>query len=303
MRRALAVPIVAALAAVGAASQQPQSPREALIARAKSLELSEVDHFEAIPGRGVAGVVNGTEVVAGNEAFMRERGVDPEPLRPEAERLASEGKTPVFVAMRPGNWELGTGNPTILLIAIADPIKPTAPRAVARLERMGLRVVMLTGDNRRTADAVARAVGVDAVVAEVMPAGKVDEVKRLQVDGHVVAMVGDGINDAPALAQADVGIAMGTGTDVAGEAGDIVLMRGDPESVADAIELARRTMGTMKQNLFWAFVYNIVGIPVAAGVLYPAFGFLLSPVLASAAMAMSSVSVVGNSLRLRRFKP
>jgi Cu+-exporting ATPase len=161
---------------------------------------------------------------------------------------------------------------------------------------------MLTGDNVHTARAVAREVGIDEVVAEVLPSGKVEQVKRLQQDGHVVAMVGDGINDAPALAQADVGIAMGTGTDIAGEAGDVVLMRGDPESVADAIKLARRTMRTMKQNLFWAFVYNVVGIPIAAGVLYPLFGFMMSPVLASAAMAMSSVSVVANSLRLRRFR-
>jgi Cu+-exporting ATPase len=229
---------------------------------------------------------------------MRERAIDVAALRTDAERLTSEGKTPVFSAVR----HLGPRPFDLALLAIADPIKPTAARAVERLRAMRLRVVMLTGDNRRTAEAVARDVGIDHVVAEVLPAGKVAEVQRLQGEGHVVAMVGDGINDAPALAQADVGIAMGTGTDIAGEAGDVVLMRGDPESVADAIRLARRTMRTMKQNLFWAFVYNVVGIPVAAGVLYPVFGFLLSPILASAAMAMSSVSVVGNSLRLRRFR-
>jgi P-type Cu+ transporter len=165
---------------------------------------------------------------------------------------------------------------------------------------MGLEVVMLTGDNQRTADAIARAAGIDRVVAGMMPDGKVAEIKRLQGEGKVVAMVGDGINDAPALAQSDVGMAIGTGTDIAVEAADVVLMRGDLRAAAQAIALSRRTMRTMKQNLFWAFIYNVVGIPVAAGVLYPAFGLMLSPILASAAMAFSSVSVVGNSLRLRR---
>ena len=186
------------------------------------------------------------------------------------------------------------------LIAVADPIKDSSREAIARMHRMGLEVVMLTGDNERTATAVARAAGVDRVVAGVLPDGKVAEIRRLQGDGRVVAMVGDGINDAPALAQADIGMAIGTGTDVAIEAGDVVLMRGDLRAAAQAIELSRRTMRTMKQNLFWAFIYNVVGIPVAAGILYPAFGLMLSPILASAAMAFSSVSVVTNSLRLRR---
>jgi Cu+-exporting ATPase len=185
------------------------------------------------------------------------------------------------------------------VLAVADPIKETSREAIRRFHHLGLEVVMLTGDNRRTADAVAREAGIDRVVAEVLPAGKVAEIERLQSQRKVVAMVGDGINDAPALARADIGMAIGTGTDIAVEAGDVVLMRGDLRAAASAIELSRRTMRTMKQNLFWAFIYNVIGIPIAAGVLYPAFGLLLSPILASAAMAFSSVSVVANSLRLR----
>jgi Cu+-exporting ATPase len=185
------------------------------------------------------------------------------------------------------------------VVAVADTIKPTSRDAIRRFHAMGLRTVMLTGDNERTARAIAREAGIDSVVAGVLPAGKVAEIRRLQEGGAVVAMVGDGINDAPALAQADIGMAIGTGTDIAAEAGDVVLMRGDLRSAAQAIELSRRTMRTMKQNLFWAFIYNVIGIPIAAGVLYPAFGILLSPILASAAMAFSSVSVVTNSLRLR----
>jgi Cu+-exporting ATPase len=226
----------------------------------------------------------------GNEKLMAEYAVDPSPLRADAERLSGEGKTPVYVAI---------DGALAGLLAVADPIKPAAREAIDRLKRTGLEVVLLTGDNRRTAEAVAREAGIDRVVAEVLPEGKVAEVKRLQEQGKVVAMVGDGINDAPALAQADLGLAIGTGTDIAVEASDVTLMRGDPRSVAAAIALSRRTMRTMKQNLFWAFIYNVIGIPVAAGVLYPVFGLLLSPILASAAMAFSSVSVVANSLRLR----
>ena len=208
-----------------------------------------------------------------------------------AERLAGEGKTPMYIAI---NGQLAG------MIAVADPIKPTSREAIQQLNRLGLTVVMLTGDHPRTAEAIARQAGIDHVVAGVLPEGKVTEVRRRQHAGEVVAMVGDGINDAPALAQADVGFAIGTGTDIALEASDVTLMRNDLHGVASAILLARRTMRTMKQNLFWAFVYNVVGIPVAAGILYPAFGILLSPILASAAMAFSSVSVVTNSLRLRR---
>jgi Cu+-exporting ATPase len=189
------------------------------------------------------------------------------------------------------------------LIAVADPVKPTSRAAVAELRRLGLEPVMLTGDDPRTAQAVADEIGIERVVAEVLPDRKLEEIRRLQGEGRVVAMVGDGLNDAPALAQADVGVAMGTGTDVAIEAGAITLMRGDPLGVLTAIALARRTMRVIRQNLFWAFIYNVIGIPIAAGVLYPSLGLRLTPAMAAAAMAVSSVSVVSNSLRLRRFTP
>jgi len=190
------------------------------------------------------------------------------------------------------------------VVGVADPVRETSPRAIARLHEEGVTVVMLTGDNERTAHAIARRAGIDEVRARLLPADKVAEIVRRQAGGaHVTAMVGDGINDAPALAQADVGIAIGTGTDIAIEASDVTLMRADLGGVADAIALSRRTMRTMRENLFWAFAYNVIGIPLAAGVLYPAFGILLSPVIASGAMALSSVSVLTNSLRLRRWRP
>ncbi|HEY8470173.1 MAG TPA: HAD-IC family P-type ATPase, partial [Longimicrobiales bacterium] len=207
------------------------------------------------------------------------------------ERLEQEGKTAVLVA---------ADRRYAGVVAAADTVKETSREAVRRLQEMGIEVIMMTGDNARTARAIAESVGIRRVEAEVLPEGKAERVKALKAEGRTVAMVGDGINDAPALARADVGIAIGTGTDIAVEASDITLMRADLRGVADAIALSRRTMRTMKQNLFWAFIYNVIGIPIAAGVLYPAFGVLLSPVLASAAMAFSSVSVVSNSLRLRR---
>jgi Cu+-exporting ATPase len=224
---------------------------------------------------------------------MAGRSVSVAPLEDRARAIAGEGKTVVFVA---------ADGALAGLLAIADPIRPTSRNAVARLRSMGLAVVMLTGDDSRTARSIARDAGIDRIVARVLPAGKVTEIARLQREGAVVAMVGDGINDAPALAQADVGMAIGGGTAIAADAADVVLMRADLATVAQAIALSRRTMRTMRQNLFWAFVYNVIGIPVAAGALYPAFGILLTPVLASAAMAFSSVSVVTNSLRLKRAK-
>jgi Cu+-exporting ATPase len=281
------------VASLESSSEHPLADAVVRYARGRGLDLSTAESFESLTGRGVLGTVDGHAVVAGNEALMDGWSVDATPLRSAAERLASQGRTPMYVAVDGG---------LAGIVAVADPVKPTSHRAIRRLHRMGLDVVMLTGDNERTARAVAREAGIERVVAGVLPDGKVAVIERLQQGGAVVAMVGDGINDSPALARADVGIAIGTGTDVAVEAADVALMRGDLAGVADAIRLSRRTMRTMKQNLFWAFAYNVVGIPVAAGVLFPAFGLLLSPILASAAMAFSSVSVVTNSLRLRRFR-
>jgi Cu+-exporting ATPase len=285
--------LVRLAASLEASSEHPLADAVVRHARDAGLALSRAEGFEAVAGRGATGVVDGHALAIGNEALMADYAVATGPLADAAERLAGEARTPVFVAV---DGELAG------LLAIADPVRDTSREAIARLRRMGLEVVMLTGDNRRTAEAVARQAGVDRVVAGVLPEGKVAEIRRLQERGRTVAMVGDGINDAPALARADVGIAIGTGTDVAIDASDVTLMRGDLRGVVSAIELSRRTMRTMKQNLFWAFVYNVVGIPVAAGALFPALGLLLSPVLASAAMAFSSVSVVANSLRLRRFR-
>jgi Cu+-exporting ATPase len=280
------------LSLVGSLEKSSEHPlAEAIVeyARSKKVPLLEVEGFQAQLGRGATGIVDGSALAVGNERLMGEWGLEVEPLRDQADDLSGRARTPMFIAI---------DGVVAGIVAVADPIKPSSRPAIERLKRQGLQVVMLTGDNQRTAMAVAREAGVDRVVAEVLPEGKVEEVKRLQAAGLVVAMVGDGINDAPALAQADVGIAIGTGTDIAAEAADVVLMRGDLAGVASAISLSRKTMTTMKQNLFWAFVYNVIGIPVAAGVLYPAFGLLLSPILASAAMAFSSVSVVSNSLRL-----
>ncbi|HEY2739184.1 MAG TPA: heavy metal translocating P-type ATPase [Thermoanaerobaculia bacterium] len=279
------------VASLEASSEHPLA--EAIVRHAREergLTLAAVEGFQSLTGLGAVGVVDGAALAVGNAALLAEYAVPIDPLRETAERLAGEGKTAVFAAV---------DGALAGLLAVADPIKPTSRAAVETMKRMGLGIVLLTGDERRTAEAVARQAGIERVVAGVLPEGKVAEIERLQKAGEVVAMVGDGINDAPALARADVGIALGTGTDIAVEASDVTLMRGDLAGVATAIALSRRTMRTMKQNLFWAFVYNVISIPVAAGALYPAFGLQLSPILASAAMAFSSVSVVTNSLRLR----
>lgn len=280
------------VASLEASSEHPLAAAIVRHAQGRGLALGAVEGFASATGRGVQGIVDGRGVAVGNATHLAEWGVDVAPLADAAARLADEGKTATYAAV---------DGALAGVVAVADPVRPTSRAAIAELRAMGLDVVMLTGDHRRTAEAVARAAGIDRVVAGVLPEGKVAEVERLQGTGAVVAMVGDGINDGPALARADVGIAIGTGTDVAVEAADVALMRGDLAGVADAIRLSRRTMRTMRQNLFWAFAYNVVGIPIAAGVLFPAFGLLLSPILASAAMAFSSVSVVGNSLRLRRW--
>ena len=269
---------------------------EAIVKRAaeEGLQLQSVDSFDAIPGHGIEAEVAGNRLLLGNLKLMRDRGIALDGLQNEAEHLADEGKTPMFVSV---------DGRAAGIIAVADTLKENSKEAVEAVHRLGLEVAMITGDNSRTASAIARQLGIDRVLAEVLPQDKAEEVKRLQAEGKVVAMVGDGINDAPALAQADVGIAIGTGTDVAMEASDITLISGDLRGIVTAIALSKRTMRTMKQNFFWAFIYNTVLIPVAAGILYPVAGILMSPILAGAAMAFSSVSVVSNSLRLRRFRP
>lgn len=277
------------VASLERASEHPLAAAIVRAAEARGATLFDVDDFDSITGRGVVGRVDGHQLTVGNALLMKEREVDVSALGDGAGRLAAEGKTVMMIAV---------DGQAAGLVAVADPIRDSSRAAVARLTAMGLDVVMLTGDTERTARAIAQEAGIDTVIAGVLPEGKVAEVKRLQSEGRVVAMAGDGVNDAPALAQADIGIAMGSGTDIAMDAGDVTLMRSDLHGVADAIILSRRTMRVMKQNLFWAFAYNVLGIPIAAGVLYPAFGILLSPILASAAMAMSSVSVVANSLRL-----
>jgi Cu+-exporting ATPase len=280
------------VASLEAASEHPLAAAIAAGARERGLRRGMVTNFSAQPGRGATGTVGGVEVAVGTAELVRSAGSDPGPLEAEAGRLAKEGKTPIYAAL---DGRLAG------VLAVSDRIRPTSADAIAGLRSLGLEVGMLSGDTRATAEAMARQAGIDLVLAELMPEEKLAEVRRLQGQGRIVAMVGDGVNDAPALAAADVGIAMGSGTDVAAEAGDLVLMRPDLTTVLQAIRLSRRATAVMRQNLFWAFVYNVVGIPVAAGVLYPRFGLLLSPVLAGAAMALSSVSVVANSLRLRGF--
>ena len=284
--------LLALVASLERSSEHPLADAVVRYARARSLALADADRFEARAGLGARGHVGGRDLLVGNAAMMRESGVDVRALGEGADRFAAEGKTLLYVAV---------GGAAAGVIALADTIRETSREGVAMLRRLDLDVVMLTGDTDATARVIATQAGIGRVVAGVLPDGKVAEVKRLQEAGGVIAMVGDGINDAPALAQADVGIAIGSGTDVAMEASDLTLMRGDLRGVAQAIALSRQTMRITRQNLFWAFIYNVIGIPIAAGVLYPFFGVQLSPVIASAAMAMSSVSVVSNSLRLRRF--
>jgi Cu+-exporting ATPase len=285
------------LALAAAAEQGSEHPLgEAIVTRAKELGLGlpPVTDFRAVPGHGIEARTGGQRVLLGNARLLSERGVPLGGLETVARRLTEEGKTAMYAAL---------DGAAAGIIAVADVLKPEAPQTVATLHEMGIEVVMLTGDNRATGEAIARQVAIDRVLAEVLPEDKAREIKRLQEEGRLVAMVGDGINDAPALAQADVGIAMGSGTDVAMEAADVTLMRGDLRGLVTALQLSRRTIRIIRENLVWAFGYNVILIPVAAGVLYPLWGILLSPILAGAAMAFSSVSVVMNSLRLKRFRP
>jgi P-type Cu+ transporter len=280
--------------AVEADSEHPIAGAMVAAARSNGGELPRVEGFEATPGFGVAGRVEGRTVQVGAGRYLQRLGIDPGPLGGAVQRLSDEGKTAVYVAI---------DGRAAGVIAVADALKPSSAEAVAALHALGKRVAMITGDDARTARAIAKQLGIDEVLAEVLPDGKAEAVRGLQAAGRKVAFVGDGINDAPALAQADVGLAIGTGTDVAIESADVVLMSGDLRNVPNAIALSRATLRNIRQNLFWAFAYNTLLIPVAAGVLYPAFGLLLSPIFAAAAMGLSSVFVVTNALRLRRFRP
>jgi len=284
------------LAAAAAAERDSEHPLAAAIvegAMERGLTAVTPDGFEAVPGHGIRARIGAETILVGKRAFLEAAGVHAGALEADALRLADEGKTAVYVAI---------AGRAAGLIAIADPVKPDSAEAIAALRRLGLQVVMITGDNQRTADAIARRVGVDRVLAEVLPQDKALEVRKLQLEGRTVAMVGDGINDAPALAQADVGFAIGTGTDVAIEASDITLISGSLRGVVAAIAISRATMRNVYQNLFGAFVYNGLGLPIALGVLYPFFGLLLSPILAALAMSFSSVTVISNANRLKRFR-
>ena len=286
--------VLAQVAAVEDRSEHPIARAIVDAAKAEGLEIPSISDFASVTGFGVRAVVLGDQVEIGADRFMREIGLSVDGFAAEAERLGSEGKTPLYAAI---------GGKVAAMIAVADPIKPTTKPAIDALHALGLKVAMITGDNRHTAEAIARQLGIDEVVAEVLPGGKVETVKRLKAEHGTLAYVGDGINDAPALAEADVGIAIGTGTDIAIEAADVVLMSGDLSGVSNAIALSKATMKNIGENLFWAFAYNVALIPVAAGLLYPFNGMLLSPVFAAGAMALSSVFVLSNALRLKRFKP
>lgn len=280
------------VAAVESKSEHPIAGAIVDAARAEGIALPEIVSFESVTGLGVRAVCDGVRIEVGADRFMAKIGIDLSGFRVKADQLAVEGKTPLYAAV---------GGRPAAVIAVADPIKLATPHAIAALHRLGLKVAMITGDNARTAQAIADRLGIDDVVSEVLPDGKVEAIRRLKREHGAVAFVGDGINDAPALAEADVGLAIGTGTDIAIEAADVVLMSGSLQGIPNAIALSKATIGNIRQNLFWAFAYNTALIPVAAGILYPAFGILLSPVLAAGAMALSSVFVLANALRLRRF--
>jgi Cu+-exporting ATPase len=271
------------------ASEHPLAAAIVRAAEERGLSLAPVENFDSVTGKGVTGIIEGRKVALGN-ALLEALKVDPSPLAGEAERRRAEGETVMFIAI--------DGAPAGL-IAVADPIKKTTPDALRTLRQDGVRIVMLTGDNRTTAETVARRLGIEEVEAEVLPERKGEVVKHLREQKRIVAMAGDGINDAPALAAADVGVAMGTGADVAMESAGVTLVKGDLAGIVRARLLSEAVMRNIKQNLFFAFIYNALGVPIAAGILYPAFGILLSPIIAAAAMSLSSVSVIANALRLR----
>ena len=274
-------------------SEHPLASAIVAAAKERSLELLAVDDFSAPVGKGVTGNVDGKAVAIGTQSFLQELGVETLSLQTQADALRKDGATAVFIAID----KQASG-----LLGISDPLKATSLRAVRALQDEGVRIVMLTGDNRTTANAIAIRLGITEIEAEVLPQDKSSIVEKLRQDGRIVAMAGDGVNDAPALAAADVGIAMGTGTDIAIQSAGVTLLRGDLLGIAHARQLSHATMQNIRQNLFFAFFYNAVGVPIAAGVLYPIFGLLLSPIIAAAAMSLSSVSVIGNSLRLRAVK-
>jgi Cu+-exporting ATPase len=285
--------VLALVAAVETRSEHPIAEAIVVAAKQRDIKLAAIESFEATPGFGVSAKVEGRSISVGADRFMTQLGLDVASFQSTATRLGEQGKSPLYAAI---DGRLAA------VIAVADPIKESTPEAIKALHALGLKVAMITGDNAATAAAIAKQLGIDEVAAEVLPDGKVAALKQFRTGGARVAFVGDGINDAPALAEADVGLAIGTGTDVAIEAADVVLMSGDLRGVPNAIALSQATIRNIKQNLFWAFAYNVVLIPVAAGALYPFNGTLLSPIFAAAAMALSSVFVLGNALRLKSFR-
>ncbi|MEE8351564.1 MAG: heavy metal translocating P-type ATPase, partial [Rhodospirillales bacterium] len=285
------------LSLVAAAESKSEHPiAEAIVCATKErgLEIPQATSFQAEPGYGIEATAGGHKIQVGADRYMERLGIDLGEEVSQASEMAGQGRTPLYAAI---------DGSLACIIAVADPLKESSSKAVGAIHELGLEAAMLTGDNKRTADAIAAQVGIDRVMAEILPETKAEEVKRLQAEGRKVAFVGDGINDAPALAQSDVGIAIGTGTDIAIEAGDVILMSGDLLGIVNALALAKRTMRTIRLNFFWAYAYNVALIPVAAGALYPLWGVLLNPMLAAGAMSFSSIFVVTNSLRLRGFKP
>jgi len=278
-------------AALERGSEHPLAAAIIAGAEARGVQIPIATNFESLTGKGVRGTVDGREILLGNKALMDAAAVDSSSMVQHADQLRSDGQTVMFVAV---------DGKIAGLLGVADPIKDSTPQAIRLLREDGIRIVMLTGDNRITAESVAKKLGLDQVQAEVLPDRKNDIVRQLKAEGRTVAMAGDGVNDAPALAAADVGIAMGTGTDIAMESAAVTLVKGDLRGIAKARRLSRGVMRNVRQNLFLAFIYNVLGIPLAAGVLYPVFGLLLNPMIAAAAMSLSSVSVIGNALRLRR---